>query len=279
MTIDYRMKQLAGVIPSRPSLHEARTERYYRQRFLGQSYDVQSDEDIAPWDLTESAEIENAVVWGSIKQNALYPATNLDFTLAKGVDGKYYAYNFDSGLYREVRLKRGEDPTKEKSYERVPGSKLYDATEIVGHVKGKEYSGALPSVKKALDKGFFDMTSLDPDVPLSLKHKHALEHSIARVLYQKGVAYVRDPEGVFMKALGKSVAQHSIGRSSIRDVVVNTTAGKKGAKEAVKWFDDNYKTTVESITGKTGKGYRITLTPTLAQISKHIGFKLPANAL
>jgi hypothetical protein len=280
--IDYRMKQLAGVIPSRPSVQEARSERHYRNTLLNEGYEVQSDaylDEVAPWDLIEDRAVENAIEWGPIKYNTYYPASNVEFGLIKGTNGKYYAYNYDSSLYREVQLKRGADPTKQTSYERVAGTSLYDPKEIVGHIKGKEYSGALPSVKKALEKGFFDLTSLDPDAPMSSGHKKSLEHYFARVLYKKGVVYVRDPEGVFMKSLGKAVAQHNLGHESIRDVVVNAMAGKKGAKEALQWFDANYKTKVEPISGKTGKGYRITLTPTIAQIAKHIGFKLSPHAL
>jgi len=135
--------------------------------------------------------------------------------------------------------------------------------------------------EQAIAKGYLDAGLVDPDYARQNGRQFlsAVTGNFPfKALLEKGVAFIRDPEGNGVIAAGSESAfitylEKAIGRNASSDYSELSMLAQEGEDwdesvrlGAIADAIEGATFTVTSVKGRTGKGYKVTMRPTLPQI-------------
>ncbi len=133
-------------------------------------------------------------------------------------------------------------------------------------LRGKRYEAA----KK---KGYIDMGLIDPEVELTRAFKGRFPELVVEMIWKTGTAFIRDPhdlmkKGGMLKTLANDVRIDVAGFGGEQQ---SYAIERDDQEDAASWGDaikkaKKAKVTVVAVKGKTGPGYKITMSPAPSKI-------------
>lgn len=160
--------------------------------------------------------------------------------------------------------------------------------------KQSQYKLGIPSsgtrYKQMIQKGYLDFGDVDVNATHTIENPYGFiaksgRNLAAIILAKDGVAYARDPEDIVTKVMGSKNPIKTL-EDETRTALISTydelrgNAGESGDfDEEGKWLSaikdvEKANITVTKVHGKTGSGYKITMSPTPSAINKKHGIQM-----